>query len=73
MGSPSPRGDKVANVAIVAVSQASQLHSELLGWTPLQIDFFEERAAILEYDAGLPREFAEFVASGLVGLSRERR
>ena len=28
----------------------------------LEIDLFEERAAIMEFDAGLPREVAEFKA-----------
>ncbi len=31
--------------------------------TPDQLDAFEERAAILEYDAGLPRQEAETLAA----------
>jgi len=39
--------------------QARTLTSSLLS---LNEDLFEERAAIIEYDGGLPRHFAEFLA-----------
>lgn len=39
-------------------------------WTDLELDLFEERAAIIEYEAGKSREVAEFLAAGDVARSR---
>jgi len=36
--------------------------------TPEQIEAFEERAAVLEFDMGLPREVAEARAAAELGL-----
>jgi hypothetical protein len=41
-------------------------------WDENDLDFLEERAAILEYEAGMPREQAERRALELLDAKRKR-
>ena len=41
-------------------------------WTELERCLFEERAAIMEYEGGLPRELAEYFAAREVDHERAR-
>lgn len=43
--------------------QLPQTRSQVSRALTLEEDLFEERAAIIEYDGGLPRALAEFLAS----------
>lgn len=67
MPAPTPRGHKQPPIDAAVARAVTQL-------THAQREFFEERAGILEFDAGLPRAKAEREALAqtreFYGLSR---
>lgn len=42
-------------------------------WSDLERDLFEERAAIIQHDAGFPRSRAEYLARRFVDMQKLRR
>lgn len=50
------------------ISRLSQMSAPSVAnpnWTELELDWFEERAAIMEFDVGLHRSAAEYLARSL--------
>jgi hypothetical protein len=47
----------------VRLHRAAELRRAAIALTPWLVEAFEERTAIMEYDAGLPREDAEAAAA----------